>query len=149
MRFIFTILFSAFVFICTIDVFAEADYPSLHNNSGYRQNTSSRVVVLKSDKELEAESMTTYYMSSPSAKPKTSKYSLTGNPAYKDPSILRKNREGGISSTNRYSLVADPSEMSKQRKSYYKYYKRKRYNYDFLYEEEPVEETSGTLKLTL
>lgn len=150
MKFFSTIL-TSIVFIYSFSYcFAEVDYPALHKNSEYRSKNPSRVVKLKSDKELEADVLKKYYMSSPGSKKRISKYSFTGASAYKDPSILRRYRDNKASRTNRNALIADPIKSSKpKKKSFYRYYQRRRYNYDFLYEEEPEEEQSGTLKLTL
>jgi hypothetical protein len=147
----FTTILTSIIFIYSFSYcFAEVDYPAMHKNSKYRSKTPSRFVTLKSNKELEADVLKKYYMSSPNSKERISKYSLTGELAYKDPSILRRNRNNKSSTTNRNALIADPAKISKpEKKSFYRYYQRRRYNYDFLYEEEPEEEQSGTLKLTL
>jgi len=152
MKIINTILFMAVILCFGTYSFAEADYPALTKNSRSRSSLSSlpTYVTLKSDKELEKDGMKKYYMSSPGDKPKTRRYSLTGDPIYKDPSILRKNREKDTSKDVKNNLIADPTKISKPKKSYSKYYKRKEYNYDFLYDEqEPVEGETDSLKLTL
>jgi len=149
MKIINTILFMAVILCFGTYSFAEADYPALTKNSRSRSSLPT-AVTLKSNKELEADGMKKYYMSSPTAKPKTREYSLTGEPKYKDPSILRKNREKDTSKEYKNTLIADPTKISKpEKKSYSKYYKRKEYNYDFLYEQEPVEGETDSLKLTL
>ncbi len=151
MIFINTIVLTA-VILCTVSYsLAEADYPALTKNSRSRSSLSglSPDVKVKSEKDIEKDKLNQYYLSSPTDKPKTRKYSLTGKPQYEDPSILRKNRDKVDSQDAKNSLIADPAKISRPKRSYSKYYKRKEYNYDFLYEQESLEEESDSLKLTL
>jgi len=151
MKFINTIVLTA-VILCTVSYsLAEADYPALTKNSRSRSSFSvlSTDVKEKSEKDLEKDKLNQYYLSLPTAKTTTGNYSITGKPKYKDPSILRKNREKVDSQDTKNSLIADPSKISRPKRSYSKYYKRKEYNYDFLYEQESLEEESDSLKLTL
>jgi len=149
MRLINTILFMAVILCFGTYSFAEADYPALTKNSRSRSSLITTATKVKSEDDIEKDTLTKYYLSSPTDKVQTSKYSLAGDPKYKDPSILRKNREKDTSKDDENILIANPKKISKPEKSYSKYYKRKEYNYDFLYEQEPVEEGTDSLKLTL